>query len=132
MTRLELAGAGGVVVEPDSLAPSSGVAPTPPDVASSPGTAPPPGVAYGDAPALGLAPPIPGKIRPCHRERLAVVYVRQSSPQQVQEHRESAELQYALQRRALAWGWARERIRVIDDDQGCSGATAEGRLGVPQ
>ena len=40
--------------------------------------------------------PMPGKIRAQHRDRLAVVYVRQSSPQQVLEHRESAALQYAL------------------------------------
>ena len=46
-----------------------------------------------------------GKIQPQHRDRLAVVYIRQSSPQQVLEHRESTALQYALQRRALEWGW---------------------------
>ncbi len=45
---------------------------------------------------LGSETIVPGKIQPHHRDRLAVVYVRQSSPQQVLEHRESTALQYAL------------------------------------
>jgi len=60
---------------------------------------------------------------------LAIVYVRQSSPQQVLEHRESAALQYDLRRRATALGWPADRVIVIDEDQGRSGQTAEGRLG---
>ena len=52
------------------------------------------------------------KIQAAHRDRLAVVYVRQSSPQQVLAHRESTALQYVLQRRAIEWGWAPERVRV--------------------
>jgi DNA invertase Pin-like site-specific DNA recombinase len=71
----------------------------------------------------------PGKIQPHHRDRLAVVYVRQSSPQQVLEHRESTALQYALRRRAVDWDWPGERVLVIDEDQGCSGVSAEGRAG---
>jgi len=73
--------------------------------------------------------PMPGKIRAQHRDRLAVVYVRQSSPQQVLEHRESAALQYALRRRALDWEWPSERVLVIDEDQGHTATTAEGRMG---
>jgi DNA invertase Pin-like site-specific DNA recombinase len=69
------------------------------------------------------------KLAPWHRERLAVVYVRQSTPQQVLVHQESTRLQYGLVERAQAWGWARERILIIDDDLGRSGATAEGRSG---
>ena len=45
------------------------------------------------------------------------------------EHRESAALQYDLRRRAVALGWAADRVIVIDEDQGHSGQTAEGRLG---
>ena len=71
----------------------------------------------------------PGKIQPHHRDRLAVVYIRQSSPQQVLEHRESTALQYALQRRAVEWGWPAEQVLVIDQDQGRSGTTIEGREG---
>lgn len=72
---------------------------------------------------------MPTKIQPGHRDRWAVVYVRQSSPQQVLEHRESAALQYALRQRAIEWAWPSDRVLVIDEDQGCSGTTAEGRLG---
>jgi DNA invertase Pin-like site-specific DNA recombinase len=70
-----------------------------------------------------------GKIQPRHLDRLAIVYVRQSTAQQVLEHRESAALQYDLRRRAIALGWAADRVIVIDEDQGRSGETAEGRLG---
>jgi DNA invertase Pin-like site-specific DNA recombinase len=38
-------------------------------------------------------------------------------------------LQYNLRRRAVDWGWLAERVLVIDEDQGCSGQAAEGRLG---
>ena len=69
------------------------------------------------------------KIQDYHLNRLAVVYVRQSSPQQILDHRESRERQYALADHAAALGWRKERILVIDEDQGKSGATAEGRLG---
>jgi DNA invertase Pin-like site-specific DNA recombinase len=71
----------------------------------------------------------PSKLQAHHQQRLALVYVRQSSPHQVLEHRESTALQYALKRRAIEWGWPPERVLVIDEDQGRSGATAEGRLG---
>jgi DNA invertase Pin-like site-specific DNA recombinase len=69
------------------------------------------------------------KIRAEHRDRAAVVYVRQSSRQQVLEHSESTRLQYALADRAAALGWARSRIVVIDDDLGVSAATADSREG---
>jgi DNA invertase Pin-like site-specific DNA recombinase len=57
------------------------------------------------------------------------VYVRQSTMQQVLEHQESTRLQYGLVRRAIAWGWPEARVLVIDDDQGRSGTSAEGRQG---
>jgi DNA invertase Pin-like site-specific DNA recombinase len=69
------------------------------------------------------------KIHPWHRERLAVVYVRQSTAQQVLDHQESTRLQYGLASRAQALGWAVDRVLVIDDDLGKSGASAEGRVG---
>lgn len=69
------------------------------------------------------------KVTPRHLERLAMVYVRQSSPQQVQRHQESTRLQYGLVERAVSLGWPRERVVIIDDDMGRSGATAEGRPG---
>lgn len=69
------------------------------------------------------------KILDIHLDRLAVVYVRQSDPQQVLNHRESRERQYALADHAAALGWPRDRVLVIDDDQGQSGRTADRRGG---
>jgi DNA invertase Pin-like site-specific DNA recombinase len=69
------------------------------------------------------------KIHDYHLERKAIVYVRQSSPQQVVEHKESAARQYALADLAVALGWSRDRVEVIDADQGRSGQTAAGRPG---
>ena len=65
------------------------------------------------------------KITAQHRERRAYVYVRQSSPKQVRENKAGQENQYALVERALALGWPRDRITVVDDDQGHSGQDGE-------
>ncbi len=69
------------------------------------------------------------KIQAHHLERLAVVYVRQSTLQQVNDHQESTQIQYGLVGRAEALGWQTERVLTIDDDLGKSGSSAEGRLG---
>ena len=69
------------------------------------------------------------KIFRSHQERLAIVYIRQSTVQQVERHQELTKLQYALADRAAQFGWMREQIVVIDDDLGRSGASIEGRLG---
>ncbi len=69
------------------------------------------------------------KIRPWHLQRKAIVYIRQSTPQQVLEHRESADRQYNLVHRAAALGWPQDGVEVVDEDQGRSGQTVEGRLG---
>lgn len=61
------------------------------------------------------------KITPRHRERQAYVYIRQSTPKQVREHRAGRENQYALVERALTLGWRRDQIQIIDDDLGRSG-----------
>jgi DNA invertase Pin-like site-specific DNA recombinase len=58
------------------------------------------------------------KIRDRHLDRLAVVHVRQSSPRQVLDHKESRERQYELVDHALALGWPKALVLVIDDDQG--------------
>ncbi len=70
-----------------------------------------------------------GKIQRVHLDRVAIVYVRQSTLQQIERHRESTRLQYALVERALELGWTKQRVVVIDEDLGRSGATAEGRVG---
>jgi DNA invertase Pin-like site-specific DNA recombinase len=69
------------------------------------------------------------KIQGQHRDRLAVVYVRQSTPQQLVRHQESTRLQYGLVERALAFGWAQQRVLVIDEDLGKSADQAHGRPG---
>ena len=69
------------------------------------------------------------KVTSRHLERLAVVYVRQSTMQQVLDHQESTRLQYGLVQRAIALGWSEARVLVIDDDLGQSGASAERRHG---
>ena len=72
---------------------------------------------------------IPSTIQRTHRERLACVYVRQSTQLQVRQHRESAERQYALRARAVALGWPPGAVEVIDEDQGRSGSAAAHRPG---
>jgi DNA invertase Pin-like site-specific DNA recombinase len=69
------------------------------------------------------------KVRDVHLTRKAIVYIRQSSAQQVREHKESQARQYALADLAVALGWPRERVEVIDEDQGRSAQIIEGRLG---
>lgn len=69
------------------------------------------------------------KLRPRHFERTAIVYVRQSTAHQVLNHRESAARQYALVNLAVQLGWPPDRVEVIDEDQGQSGSSAEGRNG---
>lgn len=69
------------------------------------------------------------KITDEHFARMAIVYVRQSTQHQVLEHRESTARQYALADRAIALGWPRAAVEVIDEDQGRSGSSAEGRSG---
>lgn len=73
--------------------------------------------------------PAAGKIQPHHLDRLAVVYVRQSTSRQVLENRESTDRQYQLTARAEALGWRPDRVLVIDDDLGLSGRTAADRAG---
>src|SRR5712691_10742769 len=69
------------------------------------------------------------KIRDWHLQRKAIVYIRQSTPQQVIEHRESADRQYSLVHRATLLGWPKTQVEVVDEDQGHSGQSAAGRLG---
>jgi DNA invertase Pin-like site-specific DNA recombinase len=69
------------------------------------------------------------KILDSHLQRLAIVYIRQSTPHQVLHHRESSARQYALVNHVVGLGWPRERVVVIDEDQGQSGKSAEHRTG---
>lgn len=73
--------------------------------------------------------PSGSKVQDRHRERLAVVYVRQSTMAQVTEHGESTRLQYGLSGRAADLGWEPSRVLVIDEDLGHSASGAEERPG---
>jgi DNA invertase Pin-like site-specific DNA recombinase len=68
-------------------------------------------------------------VTPRHLNRKAVIYIRQSSPQQVLTHQESLHLQYALRQRAGDLGWSDGDIDIIDRDLGLSGAAADHRVG---
>jgi len=69
------------------------------------------------------------RITTTHRAKLAYVYIRQSSAGQVRQHQESTQLQYRLVGRAASLGWPHDRIEVIDDDLGKSGASSDARYG---
>ena len=58
------------------------------------------------------------KIHAEHLERVAYVYVRQSSAQQVRDHKESQRRQYDLANRSRELGFT--KVVTIDDDQGKS------------
>jgi DNA invertase Pin-like site-specific DNA recombinase len=72
------------------------------------------------------------KIQAEHLERQALIYVRQSTLTQVRENVGSKERQYALVQRAIDLGWDKEQIVVVDQDQGRSGVSVEGRGGFQQ
>ena len=69
------------------------------------------------------------RVTTAHRAKLAYVYVRQSSLNQVRQHQESTQLQYRLVDRTIALGWPHERVQVIDEDLGKSGAGSVERHG---
>ena len=69
------------------------------------------------------------KIAAAHHQRLAFIYVRQSTAKQVSKNQESQHYQYRLQLRAQELGWPAERVRIIDTDLGFSGKEATGRSG---
>ena len=69
------------------------------------------------------------KIAASHLARQAMVYLRQSSPTQVEHNRESTDRQYALALKASELGWPDNRIVVIDEDLGLSGSGTVVRSG---
>ena len=69
------------------------------------------------------------KINSGHRDRLTVIYLRQSSMAQVREHTESTARQYGLAEEAVRLGWARAAVLVIDTDLGVSGRWGVARAG---
>jgi len=66
----------------------------------------------------------PQPIQETHRQKLACIYLRQSTLKQVRQHQESTERQYALRDKALQLGWPPERILTLDRDLGISGSSS--------
>lgn len=75
---------------------------------------------------------ISSKIQPEHLSRIAIIYIRQSTLNQVRYNQESTEKQCALQEKALTLGWTQEQIQVIDEDLGVSGSGRSLRQGFQQ
>jgi DNA invertase Pin-like site-specific DNA recombinase len=71
----------------------------------------------------------PSKIKASHLQRAAYIYIRQSTPGQVEHNRESTARQYALADRACQLGWPKQQVVVIDEDLGLSGSTTDKRSG---
>src|SRR5437868_977914 len=61
------------------------------------------------------------QIQACHHQKMAYIYLRQSTLGQVRHHQESTARQYALKDKALSLGWPEHQIRVLDADLGLSG-----------
>ena len=78
---------------------------------------------------LSVTNPSDERLTSARRAKLAYIYVRQSTVTQIKHHQESTELQYRLVDRAEDLGWPRERIQVIDEDLGKSGAGTTDRQG---
>src|SRR6266542_3686565 len=72
------------------------------------------------------------KVKSTHTQRAAVIYIRQSSPTQVVNNRESTERQYELVQRAIDLGWRRDQITLVDDDLGVSDDGIAKRAGFAQ
>ena len=68
-------------------------------------------------------------LTPSQLRRAAVVYVRQSSPSQLERNTESTARQYALVNRAVELGFPRAAVVMIDEDLGVSGAGVAERSG---
>ncbi len=61
------------------------------------------------------------KIQSFHQQKMALIYLRQSTMHQVMHNQESTNRQYALEQKALQYGWDQTRIRIMDGDLGQSG-----------
>jgi DNA invertase Pin-like site-specific DNA recombinase len=71
-------------------------------------------------------------VQPRHLDRKAMIYIRQSSPNQVITNKESQRMQYALRERAVGLGWHERDAHIVDADLGRSGTTIEQREGFQQ
>jgi DNA invertase Pin-like site-specific DNA recombinase len=67
------------------------------------------------------------KIQSYHQQKMACIYLRQSTMFQVMHNQESTERQYALHQKAQQYGWDTSRIRIMDGDLGQSGSHTTNR-----
>lgn len=74
----------------------------------------------------------PARITTSHLRKLAIVYVRQSSPGQVRDHIGSAAAQRELAEVPRRWGWPEDQIKIIDADQGVTAGSPSKRSGFQQ
>ncbi|MFZ5828883.1 MAG: recombinase family protein, partial [Planctomycetota bacterium] len=66
-------------------------------------------------------------IRPWHLERLAFVYLRQSSPMQVKRNLEGKARQRRMREHVIELGWPQQQVCVLGGDTGNSGGSLHGR-----
>ncbi len=71
----------------------------------------------------------PPQIRPHHLQRLACIYIRQSTARQVLENTGSTDVQRGQKEYAIRWGWPASAIEIVADDLGLSGMSTEHRKG---
>src|SRR2546429_3609086 len=71
----------------------------------------------------------PPQVKSEHLQKYAIVYVRQSSPDQVRDHIGSTADQRALKEIPLAWGYPDNKVLLLDHDLGLSGRSAHARSG---
>lgn len=69
------------------------------------------------------------KIQPQHLQRLACIYIRQSTTEQVRHHRESQLNQEQMAERAYQLGWSVAQVQIIRQDLGKSGSGSQPRSG---
>jgi len=71
----------------------------------------------------------PSRIKLSHLQRAAYVYIRQSTPGQVEHNRQSTARQYALADKGRKLGWPKEQVVIVDEDLGLSGSGTGKRSG---
>jgi len=71
----------------------------------------------------------PHEIKATYLARKAIVYLRQSTPEQVQNNQGSTAAQLGQRRYAEEWGWPADAIEIIDTDLGLSGTATAHRSG---
>lgn len=69
------------------------------------------------------------RVKPTHLQRLAVVYLRQSTALQLRENPGSTAFQHGQREHAIRLGWPESAVVEVDEDLGLSGTSSEQRAG---